>query len=422
MRRITSRFNQDPSGSVAIITAFCIVICLGVSAAAATYGVATGVRTAQQSALDAAVLMGAALPIGTTDATRIKAAQDAFRGGLSAATTTATTAVTAEFKVEQLGSDNVKVGGNATAAVKNAFSGIIGGATIPVASAAAAKKAITGPICAYSLDESASGALDLNGTVNVSMNCPVQTNSASPSAAKAVGGGKLVAKMIGIAGGVQGEQAFSPKPVTGVPRVSDPFANIPFPSEGSCTLLSALTSAGTVKRITQNTTLDPGTYCGGLTVSNGAAVRLNPGIYIFKDGAFKIDAGAQVTGENILLAFTGNNAGLWMTGGAVMNVTSPSSGSYINMQFMENRTTSGTTTISIGGNSTLKYDGTMYFPKSDIWIFGGSVVEGNSPNVIMVGKKLQFQDNSRITLNQANSRNLAVAETPKMKYGAVLIE
>ena len=95
----------------------------------------------------------------------------------------------------------------------------------------------------------------------------------------------------------------------------------------------------------------------------------------------------------------------------------------MNMQFMEDRNSSaGNTWVSIGGDSKLDYDGTMYFPNSNIWIFGGSEVTARSPNLIMVGDKLWFQDNSKVVVKQENVRGLLVKETPRLKFGAKLVE
>jgi len=174
-------------------------------------------------------------------------------------------------------------------------------------------------------------------------------------------------------------------------------------------------------KIQNNTTLTPGTYCGGLDISSGAVVTMEPGIYIFADDDFKIGGGAQLAGQEVLLAYT--NSKFWMTGGAVMKVTSPRSGLYMNMQFMEDAVSqNGNHWVSIGGDSTLEYDGTMYFPNSNIWIYGGSVVKGKSPNLIMVGDKIWFQDNSKIELTQVNTRGLPVKETPRLRYGAVMVQ
>lgn len=201
-------------------------------------------------------------------------------------------------------------------------------------------------------------------------------------------------------------------PKTGATALPDPYASLPFPAAGSCVALSG----GSIKA---STTISPGTYCGGLNISSGAVVTMTPGIYIFTNGDFNVDGGAQVSGTEVMLAFDGKGAKFWLSGGAIMKVTSPKTGTYMNMQFMENpNNVAGNTWVSIGGNSQLTYDGTMYFPLSNIWVFGGSVVKGNSPTVSMVGDKLWFQDNRTINLTQLNTRGLPISQ----RIRAVLIQ
>jgi Flp pilus assembly protein TadG len=56
--------------------------------------------------------------------------------------------------------------------------------------------------------------------------------------------------------------------------ISDPLAYETAP------VFSACTSGDTSLNITTTRTLNPGTYCGGLTIGNNANVTLNPGLYI----------------------------------------------------------------------------------------------------------------------------------------------
>jgi hypothetical protein len=39
----------------------------------------------------------------------------------------------------------------------------------------------------------------------------------------------------------------------------------------------------------------------------------------------------------------------------------------------------------------------------------------------MIGDKLWFQDNGKVVLSQVNTRNLPVKETPRLRYGAKLV-
>lgn len=94
-----------------------------------------------------------------------------------------------------------------------------------------------------------------------------------------------------------------------------------------------------------------------------------------------------------------------------MNITAPSSDppggpKLQNIAFYGDRDAStGNHWVSIGGGSTLTYTGVMYFPVSNIWIFGGSTVSGSSRDITMIGGQLWFQDSSTITLTQTTSGN-----------------
>lgn len=410
---VASQFKKDQAGTAAILFAVATPAIFALSGAAIAYGQGRMVKQVEQNALDSAVLTAATLPQGSTDAERINAAQRVFTSWMNDKIRNITRSVSAQFTVEVVENGDIKVSGTSTAAVKNMFASFVGGDTMSVGASAAAKTGASPPVCVYALNSRTQGAVDLNGNVNVSTTCQVQANSGSDSAVHSVGGARMKTTVFGVSGNVKGD-GFTPTPSAGVPQLPDPFAGTEFPLQQSCSSLSGST-------IKTNTTIDPGTFCGGLKISSGAVVTLTPGVYIFSDGEFKVDSGAQVRGTEVLLAFDGKGAKFWMTGSAVMKLTSPQSGPYTNMQFMENRNNAaGDTWVSIGGNSSLEYDGTMYFPLSNIWVFGGSILKGNSPNVAMLGDKLWFQDNSSITITQTNPRNLIVKDLSQ-KTGATLI-
>jgi Flp pilus assembly protein TadG len=406
-----TRFRADERGATALIFGLVAPVLLIGAGAAISYTRASAVRATEQSALDSAVLAGASLPNGATDSERIGLAQAAFDAGMNNVTNHVMQAASATFTVQPMGQNAVKVTGQANATVSNPFSAFVGAKTLNVGTSAVAQSNVSSQTCLYALNNRANGAIDLNGNVKVSTSCPVQANSGSASAVRSVGGARMTASSFAVTGNYKGS-AFTPTPRTGAPALPDPYASLPFPAAGACVPLSG----GSIKT---STTISPGTYCGGLNISSGAVVTMSPGIYIFTNGDFKVDGGAQVSGTEVMLAFDGKGAKFWLTGGAIMKVTSPKTGTYMNMQFMENpNNTAGNTWVSIGGNSQLTYDGTMYFPVSNIWVFGGSTVNGNSPTVAMVGDKLWFQDNSTINMTQLNTRGLAISQ----RIGAVLIQ
>jgi hypothetical protein len=256
------------------------------------------------------------------------------------------------------------------------------------------------------------GHAELNAT-----NCAIQANSDNGGAIRLVGQPMVKGTAIGVTGSFKGS-GFSPAPTEGTEPIPDPYAQLPFPPSDACKA-----KAKAVK--IQNTTVSiaPGTHCGGLDLQAGAVVTFEPGIHVFKNGALSINSGADVKGDKVLLAFTGEGSTLYMNGSAKMTLTSPVSGTYANMQFMADRNSSEMPWgVGLVGNITLQYDGAMYFPGQNIWISGGSIVTATSPSYAIVGDKVWVQDQSVVTVTQENTRDLEVADAKGYGFGAVLVE
>ena len=64
----------------------------------------------------------------------------------------------------------------------------------------------------------------------------------------------------------------------------DPFATYVMPTPGSCMATPSADLRGV-------TVYEPGTYCGGISISGKANVIFNPGIYILVDGDFSVSGG-----------------------------------------------------------------------------------------------------------------------------------
>jgi hypothetical protein len=396
-------------GSTAIITTF------AAGALAATAGIATIMvqgnyaKSQLQASLDAAVLAGAALPGSSSDIKRVAAAQAMFDANV------ASLLKPAESVFESVGKPDFAVRkgivtGRASSIVRNSLAASFGISSLTIAEDSAAKKVESDPLCVLALDPSESATIEIYGNAELrAIDCAVMANSNDGTGMKQYGSGsKASASEFGIPGGYSG-QNWAPLPVTGVDPVVDPYSSMPVPVPGTCLDVSS--------RLKQdNFTLDPGTYCGGLEIKAGANVVLNPGVYVFKDGTLSINSGASVAGQEVLLAFVGSDSYLYMLSQAHMSITSPTTGTYINMQFMSDRDLSGSkfqkewTTIL--GGATLEYDGVMYLPEQQFWMSGAAhdiIVKGNSPTLAMVVDKAWVQGNAVLEVTQENRRNLDVA-------------
>ena len=420
-KSITSRLRRlrrDESGNLIITAAILLPVVVGSVGAAIAYSNANASRTSLQSALDAAVLSGAIALGNGQDA--VTTAQNVFQNNVNSHATKTTNQIAAAFTV-----NGQIVNGQASGNTVNPFAGVIGSSTIPLTVTAAATQ-LAVPICVLGLNNSAKGSFDINGKPQFNSSCAVQANTTSSTGMTQEGTAHVVAAKFAVAGG-HDTNNFSPSPVDNAPSVSDPYASLPFPPYDSCG------NGGNGTDIKADTTLSPGTYCGGIHVYSTAHVTLQPGIYIMNGGPFWVDGSAVVTGKEVMIGFTGKGAALQLWGDCSVTLTSPVSGTYTNMQFMQDNSSSDTHSLwaSVGGSAgagkndgtgsaKLSYDGVAYFPTQNFWMFGNAVINANSPSMAVVADKIWTQGNATVNITNNNTRNLNVS-APKTGFGARLI-
>lgn len=416
--KILKSLLRDSSGSTLIAFATSLPVMLAGSGAALMYGFQVMTMSEMQTALDAGTLAGTAASGSASAASRLANADRAYDWNFSTAKGKVET--TSNFWVQGGGepkftANKWEVSGTASAKIRNPFSFVVGDAWLPVTAASTATKMESDPVCLLSLNASEDDAIEMKGQPEIAVaGCAVQANSGSDEAISQTSKALMSASMIGTTGGYTGT-GYNPSPMTGTVPLEDPYADVPFPSSSPCDYHNV--------RIANDTaTLSPGVYCGGLSAKAGARVRLGPGIYVMKDGPLWLNSNGDLQGEEVTIGFTGPGATLRMDGSARASLTSPASGTYMNMQFMQEPGTGGDDlAVRITGNNTLSFDGAMYFPTQDIELGGGSNITANSPSYAIVADRIAITDQSAVTVTHKNSRNLPVADAGRFMYGARLI-
>jgi Flp pilus assembly protein TadG len=271
---------------------------------AVDYGVLQGRQTKLQAATDASSL-AAAHGLGMADAQTenvssvVQAVVNSYFGANdgghydNSAISVQTQVVTEPLEV------HVK----ATQTIKPPFGLVFGHAVRHVVASSVARVAGRPNICVLGLDPSESGTISLEVNARVTGNdCAVFSNSIHTNGLKAKYNSSLTASLICSRGGKDGSQEnFSPEPILDCPGFEDPLAMRPEPTVGECIDTNLVINGG-------SHTLDPGTYCNGLSIKGGASVRLNPGIYIMKDGPLSVKEDAAIEGEHVGFYFTGKKA------------------------------------------------------------------------------------------------------------------
>jgi Flp pilus assembly protein TadG len=216
------------------------------------------------------------------------------------------------------------------------------------------------------------GGLTFEDTGTVILNAPtcgILDDSSSSDAFSAAGSATVTASAIDIHGGdrVSGNVQFpSAKPVLNAPKLLDPlnWLNSQTPNTAPCTFTSTV-------NVTSNQTLNPGVYCGGISISGSSTVAFNPGTYVITGSTgLSISGSGTLTGTGVTFYFS--NGSLSMSGSTTMDIIAPTTGTYAGVLLFQSPTDASPMTMS--GSSSSKYQGAIYLPDAALTISGG----GNS--------------------------------------------
>ncbi len=264
-----------------------------------------------------------------------------------------------------------------------------------------------GPNCIYVLDPSASSAVSFNGNINLQSNCGMLVDSTSSSGLYVNGNINITEPQTGVVGGYtsSGNVVFTPVPKTGIVAASDPLAYVQAPSYGACghtsfTLNGNTGSSGSYYQ------MNPGVYCGGITVIGNAYLHFNAGTYVLAGGGFSFTGNAWMTGTGVTFyntTGTGGYKAIALTGNVTMNFSAPTSGSLAGILFFQDRSIpAGSAGSGVVGNSSSTLDGAMYFPTTTLTYTGNSSASGYT---IIVADKWVDTGNSSFGNNYTSLAN-----------------
>jgi Flp pilus assembly protein TadG len=204
-------------------------------------------------------------------------------------------------------------------------------------------------------------------------------------------------------------------PVTGVANpIADPLQNLPLPNSSDypqrCISQMVISGNSVV-------TLQPGTYTGGLSITDNAQVTMQPGIYVMDGGGFSVTLNG---------AFTANGVFLYNTGGAtagpiVLNTsqsiswTAPSSGTYTGIIIAQDPGVSQG--LQIAGSADVTFQGAIYAPGAQVQLNGNGLLGPRRKAKChggLIGKILRFSGNATVTVDPGALRpkvpDIAVVE------------
>jgi len=233
-------------------------------------------------------------------------------------------------------------------------------------------------VAILALNRATAGAVTLNGGASVAVpNSSVVIDSRHTAALTENGKSRFTALETLIVGGYRliGSSTITSQPITGAGVMADPFAFLAAPST------SGMTVQGTNLVVNRTTTLQPGIYIGGITISGKAQVTLAPGTYVLQGGGLTLEDQSSVRGNGVLVAFKSSSTtsavcgGLRVTGGSTLGLTASSATTanpYGGINVYADRAC-GAVGVAITGNAnSMTLGGALYIPNGAFTISGTS--------------------------------------------------
>jgi hypothetical protein len=358
--------------------------------AAVDYSRASAARTAMQAAADAASLaitkavsQNRTPPDAQSVFTALFSRPDVQNVTVSSSLTTTSSGTTASV--------------SAQGTISMEFMRVIGTTqlTLGVSSASVTMGDDSG--CVLALNKTTDSAISIGGSAKLtSSNCAILSNSSSSTAVNVFGAANVTAELIGAVGGVSASSSsvnLSEGISTHIAAVADPYADVQVPSFSGC--------ADTNLTVKGTTTLDPGVYCGGISVNAKAALTLNPGVYIIDGGSFTVNGNATVNGTGVTLVFTSSSGSSWATakinGGASLNLTAPNSGATAGLVIFADPKAPVGTSFTFNGGSSQTFGGAVYAPTGAISYSGGASTSSSCTQII--GDTVSFSGNADVAIN-----------------------
>ena len=395
------RFLRDKSGNYVMITALMAPVLLGGAGLATEGGLWYYVHQSVQGAADSSALSAAnmaslnAVRSPTTQAQSVAATYGYVNGTAGATVTVNRPPVSGAYAA-----NNQAIEVIVTTQQPRLLSAIFAAGAVTLSGRAVALPGNAGTGCVLSLNPAASGGVTSKGNSAITLNqCSVYDDSSDASALVNGGTASINALSVNVVGQISGGSGITTTQGVhvGISPIADPYADVPMPTPGACDYNN--------KTYKTTITIDPGTYCNGIQLNAGAVVTMNPGVYIIDRGSLQIAGGATLKGDGVTIVFTsstGNNyADATINGGAIIQLTAPTTGPTAGIVMFGDRNMPTSTTFKFNGGDTQVLGGAVYLPKGTLQYAGGNNANTNCTQVI--ADTVTFVGNSLLKVNCSGS-------------------
>jgi hypothetical protein len=252
--------------------------------------------------------------------------------------------------------------------------------------------------CVLALNRTADGAFSAQGSITINLvKCDLDDDSSSTQAMSVGGSASVSAQFVGVVGGISGGQNVSTVngTVTGYHIVTDPYASVVPPSFNGCNYTNYSTHAVVA--------INPGVYCGGVSLGAGAQVTMTPGIYYLDRGSLTMNGSTSLSGVGVTLVFTSstgsNYANASLSGGATLNLVAPSTGTMSGIAIYGDHNMPVGTQFDFRGGNNQAIGGAIDLPNAAVRWVGNATTQ--QPCTQLIADTVQFVGDSGLESNCA---------------------
>jgi hypothetical protein len=383
MARLLSRLRGDQGGGVALVFGLVLPITIAVVAAAIDYGLLAHRRMQLQNAADSGALaaarelsLAAQKTAGTADLARsIVLSSVANSRGLSVQSQVVGNGV--EVTVREV--------------VHHAFGAILGPSTSDLEVKSVARISNT-RLCLLALESEKDKAIDMNKSARLTaLRCSVFSNSKNKAGIVVEDSARVDAETVCSAGGIKGNGNFATPPIVDCPPIADPLAGRSPPKVGGCGYNKTEIKGGTKQ-------LQPGVYCGGLKITDGAKVTLAPGIYIIQGGKLIVEKGGWLEGEDVGFFLAGKDSNFQFAFDSTIDLAAPKTGEMAGILIFDDRG-GKFEKHQIYSDNARNLLGTVYLPNGALYIDAKKPIAQRSAYTVIVARTVEIFDGPDLILN-----------------------
>ena len=416
---------RKQSGIVALVVALLLPVLIGMLGLVLDLGVAFHYKRIMQTATDAGAFAGAIAIVNEEDSqlnTKVlyDAAKNGFDGSHGETRTINRPPVGGDFAGN---SSFVEV--IISQQLNTYFMPVLGIYDTTVSTRAVAG-VIPSAYCIYVLNGTANKAFETSSTSSlIAPNCGIKIHSCNNEAFSATSGAMVTAKEIDVCGHVNLSGAtVTPTPdehvCDGTPcdRGEDPLAYLPDPIvPDTCDFTEFMTSS--LGGVGNRFQINPGTYCGGISIESGSHVNFNPGIYYLKGGTvagLNIGSNSSATGFGVSFYNT-ETAGypylpIQIQSGSHAEFTAPSGTNtdFDGILFWQDRNISGNYDNKIESDNSSYFEGTLYFPTQHLMFHSNTIGDNAAAWTLLVVDTLEVSSGTAVSVNSNQTGTQPILE------------